>query len=143
MLGKTLAHHQVLEKLGEGGMGIVYKARDTHLDRFVALKVLPPDKLADAERKQSFILEAKSASALNHPNIVHNPGREFNPSFSPDGNQVAFRWDGGDGKFHIYIKYIKLIGPGRPLRLTNDLKPDYGPAWSPATVNSSLFTARS
>src|SRR6185312_8248731 len=61
----------VVDRLGEGGMGVVYKARDTHLDRFVALKVLPPGKVADPERKRRFVQEAKAASALNHPNIVH------------------------------------------------------------------------
>ncbi len=71
MIGRTLGHYQVLSRLGEGGMGVVYKARDTHLDRFVAVKVLPPEKVADPDRKRRFVQEAKAASALNHPHIVH------------------------------------------------------------------------
>ena len=70
MTGRTIAHYEILEKLGEGGMGVVYKARDTHLDRFIAIKVLPPQKMTDPERKRRFVQEAKAASALNHPNIV-------------------------------------------------------------------------
>jgi eukaryotic-like serine/threonine-protein kinase len=70
MVGGNVSHYQILEEIGRGGMGVVYKALDTHLDRFVAIKILPPDKLSDPERKRRFIQEAKSASALNHPNIV-------------------------------------------------------------------------
>lgn len=70
MTGQRLLHYQVMDKLGEGGMGIVYKARDTHLDRFVAIKVLSPEKVSDPTRKARFIQEAKAASALNHPNII-------------------------------------------------------------------------
>jgi eukaryotic-like serine/threonine-protein kinase len=70
MVGQTLGHFEILEKLGEGGMGVVYKARDTHLDRLVAIKILPADKVADRDRRRRFAQEAKSASALNHPGIV-------------------------------------------------------------------------
>ncbi len=71
LVGRSLLHYSIIEKLGEGGMGVVFKARDTHLDRNVALKVLPPNTVADPDRKRRFIQEAKAASALNHPNIIH------------------------------------------------------------------------
>jgi Tol biopolymer transport system component/predicted Ser/Thr protein kinase len=68
--GRTIAHYQMQDKLGEGGMGVVYLARDTHLDRPVAIKILPPERVADLGRKRRFVQEAKAASALNHPNII-------------------------------------------------------------------------
>ena len=70
MVGKSISHYEVLEKLGEGGMGVVYKARDIHLDRFVAIKVLPEDVSADAVRLARFDREARMLAALSHPNIL-------------------------------------------------------------------------
>ena len=83
MTGRVIAHYQILEKLGEGGMGVVYKARDTHLGRFVALKVLPPGKVLDPDSHRRFVQEARAASALNHPGIV-----TVHDVFSEDGQDV-------------------------------------------------------
>src|SRR4029453_10691178 len=70
MIGRVLGRYRIESKLGEGGMGVVYKAHDTHLDRPVPIKVLPQDRVPDPLRKERFALEARAASALNHPGIV-------------------------------------------------------------------------
>jgi len=91
MIGQALGHYRIEAKLGEGGMGVVYQAFDTHLDRPVAIKILRADATTSLERQRRFVQEAKAASALNHPNIIHI----YDISSSGDTDFIAMEFVAG------------------------------------------------
>jgi serine/threonine protein kinase/tetratricopeptide (TPR) repeat protein len=135
MIGKEISHYKILEELGRGGMGVVYKAEDTKLQRTVALKFLPPAMTADAEAKQRFIHEARAASALDHPNIctIHEiceteDGQIFIAMACYEGQTLKQRIDAGplkvDDAVGIAIRVAEGLGKAHGQGIVHrDIKP--------------------
>lgn len=103
MIGTTVSHYRILEQLGQGGMGVVYKAEDTRLDRLVALKFLPPQMSGNEDAKRRFVQEAKAASALDHANIcaIHDIGEVPSESGAPRVFIVMAFYDGATLKYRL------------------------------------------
>jgi tetratricopeptide (TPR) repeat protein len=135
LTGRTLSHYRIGEEISRGGMGVVYRATDTRLDRDVALKVLPADLVADAERRQRFMQEARAASALGHPNIavIHDVGEEDGVSF------IAMELVRG-GKLSAAIE-AKSLGTARVLEIAAEIAEALARAHTQGIVHRDLKPA--
>jgi len=119
MAGKTISHYKIIERLGNGGMGVVYKAEDTKLKRMVALKFLPTDLTRDEEAKKRFVHEAQAASALDHPNIcaIHetdetDDGQIFIAMAYCEGETLKAKIENGPLPLEEAIDFAMQVGKG-------------------------------
>src|SRR6266487_2358806 len=131
----TLSHYRIVSKIGAGGMGEVYLAQDTKLDRKVALKIMPADLAANHDRMRRFVQEAKAAAALNHPNIAHiyeigeSEGTNFIAMEFVDGKTLREKLHGEKNRLKVVLKHLLQVADGLAKAhasgiVHRDLKPD-------------------
>jgi Tol biopolymer transport system component len=132
MTGRTIGHYRILESLGEGGMGVVYKAKDLRLDRFVAIKVLPPDRAGDPDRRARFEREAKAASSLNHPGIVvlHD--------IVQDGDNLVIVMEHIAGATLAQILARRALGPSEAIRIAVQVAEALGRAHAAGLIHRDI-----
>jgi len=135
--GRVVSHYKIVEELSRGGMGIVYRATDTRLNRDVALKVLPAELTTDPDRRDRFIREARAASALEHPNIavIHDVGDEDGVSF------IAMELIRGDKLSDAISKGVMAQSPGRALEIASQIAEALSRAHGQSIVHRDLKPA--
>jgi tetratricopeptide (TPR) repeat protein/TolB-like protein/predicted Ser/Thr protein kinase len=136
LAGQTVSHYKIVEEISRGGMGVVYRATDTRLNRDVALKVLPPELMSDADRRERFVREARAASALEHPNIavIHDIGEQDGVSY------IAMELVRGD-KLSTAIQNGMAANTGRALEIAIEIAEGLARAHSQGIVHRDLKPA--